>query len=35
MAETLDFILFIQQEMADIMTRWRAHQAARTKPVPD
>jgi DNA-binding transcriptional regulator GbsR (MarR family) len=35
MAETLDFILFIQQEMADIMTRWRAHQAARAKPAPD
>ena len=29
MAETLDFILFIQREMAEIMTRWRAHQAAQ------
>jgi DNA-binding transcriptional regulator GbsR (MarR family) len=35
MAETLDFILFIQQEMADIMTRWRAYQAARDNPLPD
>jgi hypothetical protein len=32
MAETLDFILFIQGEMAEIMTRWRAHQAAQANP---
>jgi DNA-binding transcriptional regulator GbsR (MarR family) len=31
MAETLDFILFIQREMADLMPRWRAYQAARDK----
>ena len=35
MAETLDFILFLQQEMAEIMARWRAHQAAQDKPAPD
>lgn len=35
MAETLDFILFLQQEMAEIMVRWRAHQAAQDKPAPD
>jgi len=38
MADTLDFILFIQQEMAEIMPRWRAHQAARSNsasPSPD
>jgi DNA-binding transcriptional regulator GbsR (MarR family) len=34
MAQTLDFILFIQQEMADIMTRWRAYQARGSKPTP-
>jgi DNA-binding transcriptional regulator GbsR (MarR family) len=34
MAETLDFILFLQQEMAEIMVRWRAHQAAQDKPAP-
>ena len=32
MAETLDFLLFIQREMAEIMTRWRAHQAAQATP---
>jgi DNA-binding transcriptional regulator GbsR (MarR family) len=32
MAETLDFILFIQREIAEIMTRWRAYQAAQSKP---
>lgn len=32
MAETLDFILFIQREMAEIMVRWRAHQAAQASP---
>ena len=32
MAETLDFILFIQREMAEIMTRWRAHQATQANP---
>jgi DNA-binding transcriptional regulator GbsR (MarR family) len=35
MAETLDFILFIQQEMAELMPRWRAHQAARSTPGSD
>jgi DNA-binding transcriptional regulator GbsR (MarR family) len=34
MAETLDFILFLQQEMAEIMVRWRAHQAAQDKAAP-
>jgi DNA-binding transcriptional regulator GbsR (MarR family) len=34
MAETLDFILFLQQEMAGIMVRWRAHQAVQDKPAP-
>jgi len=29
MADTLDFLLFLQQEMGEIMHRWRAHQAAR------
>ena len=32
MAETLDFILFLQREMAEIMVRWRAYQATRDKP---
>jgi DNA-binding transcriptional regulator GbsR (MarR family) len=32
MAETLDFILFIQREMADLLPRWRAYQAARDTP---
>jgi DNA-binding transcriptional regulator GbsR (MarR family) len=32
MTETLHFILFIQREMADLMPRWRAHQAAQDKP---
>ena len=34
MAETLDFILFLQQEMAEIMVRWRAYQATQDKPAP-
>jgi hypothetical protein len=34
MAGTLEFILFIQQETGQIMTRWRAYQAARNKPGP-
>jgi DNA-binding transcriptional regulator GbsR (MarR family) len=34
MAETLDFIEFIQREMAGLMPRWRAYQAARDKPAP-
>jgi len=32
MANTLDFLLFLQQEMGEIMDRWRAHQAARNNP---
>jgi len=32
MANTLDFLLFLQQEMGEIMGRWRAHQAARNNP---
>ena len=34
MANTLDFLLFLQQEMGEIMHRWRAHQAANPKPTP-
>jgi DNA-binding transcriptional regulator GbsR (MarR family) len=34
MAGTLDFIQFMQREMADIMARWRAHKAAQDKPAP-
>jgi predicted transcriptional regulator len=34
MANTLDFLLFLQQEMGEIMHRWRAHQAAQSKPTP-
>ncbi len=32
MAETLDFLLFIQQETAQVMVRWRAYQAGREEP---
>jgi len=36
MADTYDFLLFLQQEMGEIMYRWRAHQAAHaTTPNPD
>ena len=34
MTDTLDFLVFIQQEMADLMPRWRAHRADRGKPAP-
>lgn len=32
MAETLDFILFIQRETAGLMPRWHAYRAAQDKP---
>jgi len=36
MANTLDFLLFLQHEMGEIMHRWRAHQAAHsTSPNSD
>ena len=32
MADTLDFLVFLQKEMGQIMHRWRAHQAAHSTP---